>query len=308
MVADALLGVDVQLGAEAAAHVGGDHADLGLADVEGEGQQHLEDVRDLGGRPDGVLALGGDRLDDHAPGLDRVGDQPRVVVALLDHHRGLGEHLVDVAVGQHPGVGLVGAERVVDDGRALVHGLHHVGDHRQLVVVDFDGLDGVGGVLAAVGHHHGDDLAHVVDAVLGHRPVVGDAGVGGRLVGHDAVGDRPGARHGRRPLVGQVLTGEHRLDPRQLLGRRGVDAGDAGVGDRAAHEGQPQHARQGDVVDVAALAGEQRGVLLAEEAAAHPALGLRLGYLRHSDPPWTPAGAAWRIWPAASWMALTMFW
>src|SRR4029450_8120823 len=70
---------------------------------------------------------------------------------------------------------------------------------------------------------------------------------------------------------------------------------------------------QGDVVGVAALAGDELGVLLALEAAAHPARGLRLRYLCHSGPPWTAAGcaaagASWRIWPAASWIALTMFW
>ena len=99
----------------------------------------------------------------------------------------------------------------------------------------------------------------------------------------------------------QLLAGVDGLDSGQLLGRRGVDRGDVGVGDRAAGERQPQHPRQGDVVGVAALTGDELGVLLALEATTHPALGLRLGYLCHSDPPWTAAaGAAWRIWPAAS--------
>ena len=55
---DELLGVDLQLGAEAAADLGGDHPDLGLGDAEDEGQEHPQEVRDLGRRPDGELAAG----------------------------------------------------------------------------------------------------------------------------------------------------------------------------------------------------------------------------------------------------------
>jgi hypothetical protein len=247
-------------------------------------------------------------LHHHPARLDRVGDQPRVVIALLDHHRRLGEHLLDLAVGELPGEGPVVTERLVDDRRALLEGRFHVDDDRQLVVVDPHRLDRVDGVLAAVGDHHRDDLALVADPVLGDRPVVGDAGVGGRLVGHDAVGDRPSARHGGGPVGRQVLPGEDGHHPRQLLGRGGVDAAEVGVRDRAAHQRQPQHARQGDVVDKSALAGQQFRVLLAEDAATDPALGGGLGYLRHSEPPWTLAGAACRILPAASWIAVTMFW
>jgi hypothetical protein len=287
-----LLGVDLQLGAEAAPDLGGDHPELGLGDPEAQGQEEPHKVGDLGGRPDGELALGGHRLDDDAARLDGVGDQPGVEVALLDDHRGLVEDPVDVAVAQLPGVELVAVELLVDDVGAFGHRLLDAVDHRQLVVVDLDRLGGVDGVLAAVGHDHGDDLAHVADPVLGHRPVVGDAGVLGRLARIGAAGHRPGTGHGRGPLGGDLLAGEHGHHPGQLLGRGGVDRGDVGVGDRAARERQPQHARQGDVVGVAALAGDQLGVLLAHQAATHPALGPRLGYLRHSDPPWTATGWA----------------
>jgi hypothetical protein len=78
-------------------------------------------------------------------------------------------------------------------------------DHRQLVVVDLDRLGGVDGVLTSVGHDHGHDLAHVPDPVPGHRPVVGDARVGGRLAGVGAAGHRPCRVPGRRPLRGQLL-------------------------------------------------------------------------------------------------------
>jgi hypothetical protein len=53
-----LLGVDVQLGAEAAAHVGGDHADLVFGHAGVEGEEDPDEVRDLCGGPHGRLAGG----------------------------------------------------------------------------------------------------------------------------------------------------------------------------------------------------------------------------------------------------------
>jgi hypothetical protein len=304
---DRFLGVEVQLGAEAAADVRRDHPDLGLVDPGDQGHQGLEDVGDLGGGVEGELALGGDRRHHHATRLDRVGDQARVVVALLHHHRCLVEDPVHVAVLEPPGVHPVGAEALVEERGAVGERLLGAGDDRQLLVVDLDRFGRVLGAAAAVGHHHGDDLTGVADPVLRHRPVVGDAGVGGGLVGQHPVGDRPGTGHADRPLRGEVLAGVGGDDAGHLERARDVDPGQVGVGDRAAHEVHPQHPGQGDVVDEAALAGEQLWVLLAEHPAADVLLGgLRVCYLGHADPPCTSAG--WRMVDAASWIASTMFW
>ena len=59
--------------------------------------------------------------------------------------------------------------------------------------------------------------------------------------------------------------GEDGVDAGQGAGRRRVDRDDAGVGVRAAQEGDLEQARQADVVDVAALAGQQARVLLAQD-------------------------------------------
>src|SRR4029450_13490696 len=129
-----------------------------------------------------------------------------------------------------PGVHPVIAELLVDDLGAVGQGLLDAVHHRQLVVVDVDRLGGVGGVLAAVGHDHGDDLAHVADPVLGHRPVVGDAGVLGRVARVGTAGHRPGTGHGRGPLGGDLLAGVHGHHPGQLLGRGGGGRGGVGGG------------------------------------------------------------------------------
>src|SRR5204863_5515767 len=68
-----------------------------------------------------------------------------------------------------------------------------------------------------------------------------------------------------RPLAHQVLAGVDGDDTGAGQGRRGVDGADAGPGDRAAHEGHPQGTGDVEVVDVFRFAGQDRGVLPAEE-------------------------------------------
>ena len=57
--AEQLLGVDVELGAEAAADRRGDDAELVLGDAERERQHDLQDVRDLRGGVEGEVAAEG---------------------------------------------------------------------------------------------------------------------------------------------------------------------------------------------------------------------------------------------------------
>ncbi len=83
--ADDLLVVEEDLGAESAAHVGGDHAHLVLGDAEHEGaHQEPMDVRVLRGHPERQLARGVLVARDAGPRLHRVGDQALVHDALLD--------------------------------------------------------------------------------------------------------------------------------------------------------------------------------------------------------------------------------
>ena len=257
---DELLGVHVELRAEAAADRRGDHAQLVLRHAGRRRQHHLEDVRDLRGRPHRVLAAVGLRHDRHAAGLHGRRDQPLLDVALLDGVDGVGEGGVDGGLvgDQLPVVRLVRAERVVDHDPVGQRVLQ-VDDGLERLVVDDHRADGVGRPVAAVGHDHRDDVAHVARLVDRDRVVL-------RVL--HVVGDRPGAGHRRDPGVLQVGAGEHGLDAGEGQRVRGVDAGDAGVGVRAAHHPQPAGPRDDEVVDEAALAGEERRVLLAHHAGA----------------------------------------
>ena len=141
-----LVGVDVELRAEPAADRRRDDPDLLLGEAERDRRHHLEDVGDLGGRVERDVAaerLGHRRA---GPGLHRHRDEPLLHVALLDHVGRVGEGPLDrvVVEVELPRVGDVGAEVVVDD-RRVGAGVLEVGDRRQRVVLDLDGLERVAG-------------------------------------------------------------------------------------------------------------------------------------------------------------------
>jgi hypothetical protein len=137
---------------------------------------------------------------------------------------------------------------------------------RQLLVGDGDPLGGVLGDVPVGRHHHHDRLADVVDLAVGQR-------VAGARRGQLRVRDEHGQR--LRERAGEVLVG---VDGDQALDVEGgvhVDVDDAGVRVRAAHEGGGQRAAA-DVVEVAAAAGDEPGVLppadrLAEQLGGHRA-------------------------------------
>ena len=138
--AQGFLRVDLELRSEPAADLGGDDPQLGLGDPRRDGHGHPDDVRDLGGRPHRELAGDGVGRPEEAAGLDRIGDQAGQIVTSLDDHRGIGERLVDVAIGERPRVGLVRPEVLVQDRRVGVLCLRHVDEDGERLVVDLDGL------------------------------------------------------------------------------------------------------------------------------------------------------------------------
>jgi hypothetical protein len=126
-----------------------------------------------------------------------------------------------------------------------------VDDHRQLVVVDVDELGGVDALGPLLREDDGDDLADEADDVLGeHGP------------GHPRVDARKG--HGDRGEVDVCC----REDPGAVdrVEAACVDAHDAGVREGRADEGGMAGARQREVVDVAAPAGEEAWILPAKHS------------------------------------------
>ena len=146
----------------------------------------------------------------------------------------------------------------VDDGRARRDGLDLIADHRQRLPFDGDQLGRVFGLGPAVGDNDRDRLALPDGAVRRQQPL--RRGTMARPMQRDA-----DERLASRIDVG---CGEHRRDARRLLRRLDVHRNDLGVRVRTAHEAGMQHARQLDVVDIAAMAAEQALQLAPRDARA----------------------------------------
>ncbi len=139
------------------------------------------------------------------------------------------------------------------------------------LVVDLDELGCVLREVAVARDHQRDGVAHEAHVVACERD---ERRAGGRAV------EQHRGQHRHRDVVVEVVAGEHRDHP---LGRAcgvDVDAGDAGPGVVAAQEVRVQRAGHDDVVGVAAVAGEQPGIFLADDRLAdEPAGGAELAHV-----------------------------
>ena len=268
-----LLGVDVQLRAEAAADVGRDDADLRLGDAEHDGGEDAQDVRHLRRRPERQLVHEG--LREAGARFDRVRDQP-VLAEAAAHGRGRpGEQLVDLAGVELPRVAAVRAELVVDERRAVGERGFRVDDRVERLVVDGDELGRVLRRCARVGNDDSDRVALVARLVGRERAVHRR----GRVLGRE-----PGGRKRSLPVVREVGSGEHRDDAFGRSGLRRVDALDGRVRVRAADDGHVDRPRKRHVVDEGAPSRQELAVLLARDALPDPALCLGGGHLTPPRP------------------------
>ena len=166
------------------------------------------------------------------------------------------------------GVDAVGVHVVVEDGGVLLHGLDHVDDVGQGLVLDRDQVERVAGDGGAGRRHGGHRVAVVEDLVTGHDVERDVAIVDLHLAG----------RHELGPHLAEVRRGDHGLDAGQRLGPTRVDGLDAGVGVGAAQDPADQHAGQ---VQVGAELGAPRDLVDAigpDRARAHPFQFLRRAF------------------------------
>ena len=244
---------DRRLGAERAAALGRrEQPQLRARDAERRRGDAVQRERPLEVRPGGHAA----RLPvrDHAVALDRRGRRARVAEALAHDVGGAGEGRLGVAVAERAVAGDVGAERGMQQRRALGHGGLDARGHGQRLVVDQHALGGVLGEVAVARDDDADGLADVA----------GDVDCGG--VVDDARAER-GAEGAR--VRGDVGAGHHADHARQRERCRGIDRADARVRERRAHDRRAADVRQRiEVVDEPALAAQQGVVLDAQRRAA----------------------------------------
>ena len=229
-----LLGVVVELHAEAAAHVRRDHAQLVLGNVERLGEVAAHDVRRLVGGPHRVAVVHLVVVPQVAAGLHRGGGDA------VGGHRDLGDV---VGVGERrfrllpePVLGdqhLVGAEGGMHERGLGIERPRGERVGRLLLVGDGDRLGGVERLVTVLGDDHGDDLADAAD----HAVDADERAVGGAGVRPAPVLDRPDPLGLAVAGPGPVLAGEHGQHPRHRCGLRRIDARHCGVGVGAADEG-----------------------------------------------------------------------
>ena len=138
--ADGLFGIDEDLGAEAAADIGRDHAQFVLGRDLHEGREHQpRHMRVLAGGRQREDAAAGIVFADRRARLHRIGDQPVVDEVEFDHVRGLGEGGFGRRfVAQFPFIDRVARRLVVNLRRARLLRIFHGHDGRQFLVIDHD--------------------------------------------------------------------------------------------------------------------------------------------------------------------------
>ena len=247
-----LLGIDVALHAEAAAHVGHEHADALLLQAYHRRDAAAHREGHLRGGPHREAAPDRIRRGQHPARLERHPGHARVGQARGHDHLRAGHRALGMALGagghrdQVVGPRLVDARGAGRDRRLRRErgGQRFVG-HRHA-------LGAIGGDVGVVGDHDRDDLAHVA------RP----------LPCHDRMHVRPALRlgHQRRHVRGgqlrQVVERPHRGHAGQRAGRAAVDRHHAGVGVGAPHQDRVEQIRHAHVVEIAAVAGDEAAVFL----------------------------------------------
>src|SRR3954453_20666496 len=139
-----------------------------------------------------------------------------------------------------------------------------VGDRWQLFVVHDHGFGRVACEIFGLGDHDRDGLTDEAHRLRRHRRpcahLHGAAVLGGDGPATDEVADL---------VVDDLLSSQHRDHARHLQSGGGIDSLHLGMRVRAADEMGMGHALQFDVVDVAALAGNETLVFLAHDARAN---------------------------------------
>ncbi|CFE03603.1 Uncharacterised protein [Bordetella pertussis] len=254
------LGINHELGAEPAAHVGRHHAQAVLGLAQHQGQRVMQFVGHLGRGPHGQRVGGAVHARQHAAPFHGMRAAPMHPEIVFQHPVRLRESRLAVAIGQRVLLQNVRRELAAHQrriGPQRIAAIHHRAQH---FIFDRHPRRRVLGDVAAVGHHHRDGLADERHLALGQHERR-------RVIGQRR--QREPQRHAPgRQLAEQVARPIDRGHARHRAGGRQVDRDKARMGMRATHEAGMQHALDLDIVQEARLAAQQRIVLDTGRAAA----------------------------------------
>ena len=258
-----ILGVQVDFRAEAATHVGRNHANLVLGQAQHKGghQQSL-DMRVLIGHIQGVLLGGPAVTANRSARLHGVGHQAVIDQVKLGDmgRRGKGSiHLRLVT--ERPLVAMVVWRDLVQ--RHRFGSITYIDHRAQRFVIHLHGLGGVFGLLQGLGNHHRHLVAHVAGTAQGQHRVR-------RLLHGGTVGvvDQPAAGQAAH-LALEVLANENFHHAGHGVGAGQVNALDQRMRVRAAHKHRIGLGGKRDVVGVLTGPGEEAVVFLTAHSLAN---------------------------------------
>ena len=258
-----LFGLQHAFVAEGAAHVGRDDAHAALRDPEMLGDRGPDHVRHLRRGIDHELVGARVPVRQHGLAFERVHHLARQAVAAPHHDRRGGGDLGDALVERRLQKQIVLPRFVHERGRCVAS-RDRIDDGGERLELE---LYPAGQILALGtrrGHAHRDGFADEAHLPARQRRILGGLEAGQAELGLD-----------RADI--EVFGDEDR----RLRALRLADGQDAGVGERAAQEGNLLQAGQLDVVNVAADAAQEAGVLLAQDARTDAlAFPLRIDHAR----------------------------
>ena len=259
--------------AEVAAHVIGEHAQIGGLDAQHMGELGLLAHGAAAARVKRVAASRLVEIRHRRARLQRYAGDAGDVEVIFHDVPGLGEgcggRLFVAEEGLHADI--VG-QFIPDRDGAGAGGLAAVGDEGQDLVVDLQGLGGVLRLRLRLRHHHGDGLAHMAGAVGGQQHVRADEDIAsaagrGELhvefgLGQGIVGD------GLQPIVDEILSRKHAEHAGHGKHAVLVDRKNSRMGMGRARHGGIGLPIKAEIIGETALAGDQASILLAADGLA----------------------------------------
>ena len=277
------LEVDRGLATEPTADLGRGHLDAGRVPTEDRGGLGPDTEVALGRRPDVGLAVHPD-VDHTSVGLDVALMDPRGLKLALDDQVGRLEGRVDIATFEGVDRGKVGRSVtldehghvvLIDQRRALGHGLVEAQHHRQQLVFDLDGRHGRRRFGFGGRGHRGQRVADVQHHATGHE-----------VLRHVTFG--VGCVQFR-----EVGTSHHGLHAGHRLGRRGVDGKDAGMAVRRPEDRRMQLPREVQVGRKAGLPDHLVVAVGSDGSGADPLVARTILCDGHRVAPLNCTAASW---------------
>ena len=261
-----LFHVERSLAAKATADIGCHHPQAVARQLEQIDQCVANDARHLSRGMQGQAALAGIELGQIAARFHCQRALAMHAKASLHPHCGAGHDSVRIATGEAALQQQVGARRLVQQRRTLGQCILGAVDGRQHIELDLHQLGGVLGDVTALGqyrHHRFADIAHLF---LRQRP---------DRCGVVVLHARAGQYRPAQPL--QIGSTEHRNHPRHGPCCRQIDRHNAGMRLLAAPERHMQQplaiVQRLQIIDIAAMAGEQTRILQPRLARADQTTG-----------------------------------